>query len=268
MNKTSCSLCIATYNWPEALRLCLDSVLMQSHMPIEIIVCDDGSSESTRMVIEDFQKRSPIPVVHVWQPDEGFQLARIRNKGFAVAKGDYIIQTDGDLMLHRNFIRSHLHFSKKGSFLSGTRVPMDEILSSEILQKGEVRYPSIFSGHIRKKYNAIDSTLLASLHMKLVGKQKRYNYVLGCNMSFWKEDLLLVNGYDETFKGWGKEDNDIAVRLMNAKIKLEFLKYAGIAYHFYHREATRQNLEENMRMLNDAVRSGKTRIKQGISLHT
>lgn len=243
-------------------------MLLQSHLPDEIIICDDGSGESTQHVIKEFQNRSHIPVVHIWQPDEGFQLARIRNKGFAIAKGDYIIQADGDLIFHRDFIKSHLHFSRKGTFLSGSRVPMDDLLSRRILERKTVFYPSILSKHISKRYNAMNNRLLAWAHMNFSRKKRKYNYVLGCNMSFWKKDLLLVNGYDETFKGWGKEDNDIAVRLMNAGVDLQFLKYSGVVYHFHHNEAERKNLDENMRLLNDAMLSGKTYIEQGISLHT
>lgn len=265
MNKISCSLCIATYNWPEALRICLDSVMKQTHMPSEVIICDDGSGEATASVIKAFQEKSPIPIIHIWQPDEGFQLARIRNKGFAVANGDYIIQTDGDLIFHHDFIKSHMHFARKGSFLSGSRVPMNELLSNQILESKKVQYPSVFNKQIGKKYNALNSPLLASLHLQFSRKKRKYNYVLGCNMSFWKEDLLKVNGYDESYKGWGKEDNDIAVRLLNAGTDLKFLKYSGIAYHFYHKEAERKNLDENIRALEQTIHAGKTWIEKGIS---
>ena len=45
------SLIIATYNWPEALRLCLDSILRQTILPSEIIIADDGSDERTTKLI-------------------------------------------------------------------------------------------------------------------------------------------------------------------------------------------------------------------------
>ena len=54
------SLIIATYNWPRALELCLESVMRQSTMPSEILIADDGSGMSTRNVVERFAAISPF----------------------------------------------------------------------------------------------------------------------------------------------------------------------------------------------------------------
>ena len=56
------SLIITTYNWPQALELVLRSVEMQSQLPHEVIVADDGSSKSTADVVKDFQGRLQLPV--------------------------------------------------------------------------------------------------------------------------------------------------------------------------------------------------------------
>ena len=68
------SLIISTYNSPKYLALALNSVLMQTRMPDEVIVADDGSGEETRMLIAKFQKQFKVPLIHVWQPDEGFRV--------------------------------------------------------------------------------------------------------------------------------------------------------------------------------------------------
>src|SRR5215216_4307543 len=126
-----CSLLIATYNWPVALELCLKSVLNQKILPDEVIIADDGSKEETRILIEGFQKSFPVPLYHIWQPDEGFQLAKIRNKGIVAARFPYIIQIDGDLILHPLFIKDHLQLKKQGYFTTGSRV----MLSHETTQR-------------------------------------------------------------------------------------------------------------------------------------
>ena len=90
--KTSCSLIIATYNWPEALNLVLLSIQKQTILPNEIIIADDGSSSKTQMLIADFQKIFSIPLIHVWHEDKGFRLAKIRNKAIKIANFSYIIQ--------------------------------------------------------------------------------------------------------------------------------------------------------------------------------
>src|SRR5687768_10761216 len=99
MTTITTSLIISTYNWPEALNLCLMSIKSQTLLPDEIIIADDGSSGETKVLIENFQRSFEVPILHVWQPDQGFQLSRIRNKAIARATKEYIIQIDGDLIL-------------------------------------------------------------------------------------------------------------------------------------------------------------------------
>lgn len=80
-----------------------------------------------------------------------------------------------------------------------------------------------------------------------------YKHVLGCNMAFWKEDLMSVNGYDERFIGWGKEDNDISIRLLNSGVKLRFIKFSCISYHLYHRKIRRKKNNNNEMLFKESV---------------
>ena len=105
------SLIITTYDWPEALNLVLQSVENQRVLPNEVIIADDGSDERTTKVIEYYKKK--IKLKHVWQKNNGFQKAMILNKSICQASGDYIIQIDGDIILHKKFIQDHLYHSKK-----------------------------------------------------------------------------------------------------------------------------------------------------------
>src|SRR6056300_334152 len=95
------SLIITTYNWPEALELVLLSALRQSVLPNEIIIADDGSTKATERLISKIAGKSPIPIIHSWHEDKGFRLSRSRNLAIAKTSCEYIICTDGDLILHR-----------------------------------------------------------------------------------------------------------------------------------------------------------------------
>ena len=55
MNMTTVTLLISTYNWEDALRLCLLSALVQTVPPYEIVVADDGSREDTRKLIDEYR---------------------------------------------------------------------------------------------------------------------------------------------------------------------------------------------------------------------
>jgi glycosyltransferase involved in cell wall biosynthesis len=94
------TLIVTTYNWPAALELTLKSIARQSLAPGEVIVADDGSGPDTAQVIEHWKKEIAAPVSHMWQPHEGFRLARSRNRAIAAATGEYLMIVDGDMVLH------------------------------------------------------------------------------------------------------------------------------------------------------------------------
>ncbi len=267
MKSFSVSLVISTYNRPDMLRLCLQAVLAQTILPDEIVIADDGSGPATKQLVDEFAANSPVPFVHVWQPDDGFQLAAIRNKSFAKASGDYIIQTDGDIILHRHFIKDHIRMAKKNTCISGARSLLDAAFSSTVIQQQQYRQPSFFSSHLGKRFNAFRNFLLMQLNYFIQRGSKQYKYVLGANMAFWKSDLVKVNGYNEAFKGWGKEDNDLAARLCNAGIKLRFIKFGAVVFHLYHAEAIRGNLATNENLLQQTVDNKITFVLSGISGH-
>jgi len=95
------SLLISTYNWPRALELCLRSALDQTRLPEEILIADDGSTDETKTVIDELRKISKVPVHHFWHEDKGFRKTIILNEAIRQSRSEYIIQTDGDILLQR-----------------------------------------------------------------------------------------------------------------------------------------------------------------------
>src|ERR1700712_962551 len=109
MHYIKCSLVISTYNWPQALELCLKSVATQKHLPDEVIIADDGSGEETRLLIDKYKKDFPVPLLHLWHEDKGFRKTIILNKAINQSSFEYIIQVDGDVILEKHFISDHLN---------------------------------------------------------------------------------------------------------------------------------------------------------------
>src|SRR5690606_36898742 len=116
------SLLISTYNWPEALELVFNSLSAQTQMPDEILVADDGSGKETTNLIENFRVETNIPLKHIWHEDEGFRRTFILNKAIAASESDYIIQIDGDCIMHKNFVEDHIKSTSENTFLFGSRV--------------------------------------------------------------------------------------------------------------------------------------------------
>ncbi|WP_159467826.1 glycosyltransferase family 2 protein [Dyadobacter sp. 3J3] len=259
---TKSSLIISTYNWPEALRLCLLSVKEQSVLPDEVIIADDGSTEETSAIIEAIRPTFPVRLVHIWHKDEGFQLSKIRNKAIATSSFKYIIQIDGDLILHKHFIKDHLNLSKPGAFMTGSRVLMNKQLSERLLrlQKTGIQ---LFEPGLGNLFNRVNAAWLS----RCLADHYRTHDIFslrGCNMAFWKEDLVRVNGYNECFTGWGREDNEIAVRLINSGIRKRTIKFGGIVFHIHHQEADRRNYQENEGRLTYALQNNSVYCSQGL----
>lgn len=89
-------------------------------------------------------------------------------------------------------------------------------------------------------------------------------YLRGCNMAFWHEDLVRINGYDARYEGWGQEDNEIAQRLLNAGLRKRFLKLGGVLYHLYHNERPREQQEQHFDLLRQSAEEGWIRAEQGM----
>ena len=261
-NKPTVSLIIATYNWPEALDLCLSSIALQTILPDEVVIADDGSKEATTTYIQEKSKNFPCSVVHVWHEDVGFRLTVIRNKAIVNATGDYIIQIDGDVILNKHFVADHLCMAKEGCFATGSRIMMTQELSLDLLKEKPVEI-SPFTKGLRNKLNAFRSSLLAN-YFRFRYKKDSPHYIKGCNMAFWKKDLLAVNGYNEDMTGWGYEDNEIAARLINSGIRKQYLKFYGIVYHIYHPLSSHDRETINADIFNEALDQKAIYCKNGL----
>lgn len=263
--RISVSVIIPTYNWPEALYLCLQSILIQSILPDEIIIADDGSKQDTRDLINNIRKKTTVPIIHVWQEDDGFRLAQIRNKAIAKSSKDYIIQIDGDVILHKDFIKDHIRFARKGSFVSGSRVIIEKELAERLLSSQTFNI-SIYTKGTHSKLNGIHLPWLSSLQEKY--RQDDILYVRGCNMAFWRNDLLQVNGYNEEMTGWGREDNELASRLINLGIEKRIIKFAGIMFHIHHPMRSRTSVNKNDEILQQTITSKAIWCTKGITQYT
>jgi glycosyltransferase involved in cell wall biosynthesis len=102
--KPTISLIVATYNWPEALKLCLLSIKRQTSLPIEVIIADDGSDMRTTTLIAEIQKNFPIPLVRTWHEDLGFRKSIILNKAIKKAVGSFLVQFEGVFFFEHIFL--------------------------------------------------------------------------------------------------------------------------------------------------------------------
>ena len=259
----SSSLIIATYNWKAALALVLAAVRAQSVLPVEVIVADDGSRDDTRELVVREAASFPVPLLHFWQEDDGFRKSAILNEAMARARGEYLIALDGDMLVHPQFVRSHLRFARRGWFIQGSRMMLGERATARTLAAGR-RAAGALSPDVRNRINGIHAPFLSRFSR---GEQGPIHRTRGCNISFWRDDIVRVNGYNEEMEGWGREDTELVARLMNAGVKRRNLKFAAVTYHLHHEARDRNSDAENLALALAVVRDGVTRCERGIGRH-
>lgn len=231
------SVIISTYNKPEYLKLVVQSYREQSYGNFEIIVADDGSSDETKEVIKSISKNCKLDIKHVWQPDKGFRLAKIRNLAVKEAAGDYILFTDQDCISHPELLNDLVGNAAAGRVIQGSRRNISlknsrEIITDKIIDS--------------KKLNALSRPFFSYVFNNFT--LLHIGALTGCNLSLYKKDFELLNGFCEEYEGWGAEDFDLGFRAFMEGLKFKFLFKKAYVYHLYHPQ-TRNYLNRNYRLL-------------------
>ena len=243
------SLIVTTYNRPDALEAVALSCFAQSDKDFEIIIADDGSTDETRDCVAQLEARSPVPMRHIWQPDAGFRLAMARNRAIAAASGQYVVILDGDCVPQANFIAQHRKLARPGFMVTGSRILLGRAFTQRVLAEKLPLQSLALAAKLRLRANGDVNKLLQLLvTLPDVGRERRrfsWRRIKGCNMAIWRSDLELVNGFDESFAGWGHEDSDMVVRLFNAGVMRKDGAFATEVFHLWHREAQRDQASSN-----------------------
>lgn len=265
------SVVITTYNRPDALAAVVRACFMQNDKNFEIIIADDGSAANTRACVERLAAASPVPFRHVWQPDQGFRAAMARNRGTLAAGGDYIVFLDGDCIPQRDFIARHRALSQPGHLVSGSRILLSEALTRRVLDDGIDVATAQLATRLRWRLRGdINKVLQLAVRWPDLGRtSKKFSWrrIKSCNLGVWKSDLERVNGFDESFTGWGHEDSDLVVRLFHAGVMRKDGAFATEVFHLWHREAQRDQESSNRRVVLERAAAKVTQATVGLREH-
>jgi glycosyltransferase involved in cell wall biosynthesis len=263
------SVIVATYNRPDALAAVLRALARQTDSRFEVVVADDGSGPATAQVVRAWTARMAAPLRHVWHEDRGFRLAEIRNRAIRASEGRYCIFLDGDCLPRPHFVAAHRRLAQPGWFVTGNRLLLSRRLTLRILSEGLEAESWSLAGWIACRMRG-DINRLAPLLFLPLGPLRRldaarWRGARGSNMAFWREDLVLVDGFDADFRGWGREDSDIFVRLLHAGRRRKDGRFSTGVLHLWHPEADRSRLAQNDAQLEAVVASGRVRARRGLS---
>jgi len=264
----SIAVIVTTYNRPDALRAVLEGYHAQEDREFILLVADDGSREDTAEVVTRFARSAPFAVRHIWQEDLGFRAAAIRNRALAAAGADYVVFSDGDCIPLPGFVAGHRRLAGRGWFVVGNRVLLSEGLTARVLQGGmAVHGWGAFDwagARLRGEVNRLLPLFpvpLPSFIRKWPGT--RWEGAMTCNLAAWREDLVAVNGLDESYAGWGLEDSDLVIRLLRSGIRRKSARFYAPVLHLWHREQDRSALTENSRRLEEILKSDRVRAARG-----
>lgn len=251
------SVIVTTYNWPEALAACLNSLLSQQDDNFEIIVADDGSGAATQQLISGFQGCSRIPIHHVRHEDKGFRAGTIRNKAAATSQGDYLIFMDGDCIALPSFVARHRQLAETGYFVPGNRVLVSEAYSAQILEQQLPIHSASFLFFLglwlQRRINRLLPLIAWPFHHWRYRRPRFWQKAMTCNLAVWKADFITVNGFDEVFEGWGYEDSDLVIRLIHLGVKRKEGRFAVPVFHLWHTHNDRSNHDQNYQRLLDRL---------------
>jgi glycosyltransferase involved in cell wall biosynthesis len=228
------SLIVNTFQKPGHLALVLDSIARQEGVDgrFELIVSDDGSTDETPRIVESFARSAAFRVAFTTLPHDGFQLARNRNEGAKLARGRTLLFLDGDCVLPRDHVAAHLERRRTGRALLGFCARLAESESRSI------DAADLTASAVRRLVPSAERASLRARHRKMLWysliRHPTKPRLAGGNFSVWRDDYERVNGFDERFRGWGQEDDDLGLRLVAAGVRLESVLDRTYTLHVWH----------------------------------
>lgn len=235
------SAIVTTYNRSGLLRNCIASLERQTRLPDEVIIADDGSDPEHVEVIREIVGSSDLDVSHVRQEHKGFRAGTNRNNGVRRSAGDYLFFVDGDAVLFPDVIEQHLSAAEPGVWVTQYCVLLaedeTERLSVEMIREGRLHelWPEENDKRLRSLRKMYRRFRRKTFWAELLGWDmfRRKIFMSGWS-SLHREDFEKVNGFDENFAGWGREDNDLGLRLLIAGVRGRSVILKARAFHQWH----------------------------------
>ena len=260
---------VLTYNRSDALLAVLRQLSSQCGAGDVVVIADDGSRPEHVEALRKGLPRFPCAVRHVWHPDVGFTAARARNLGALHAHAPYVVFMDGDCVPNSRFARHHEQLAEPGHFVNGSRVLLGQDLSDQVI-RGTVNLAALdVSDWIRLRIGGEINKLSHLIAWPgAPGRDVarfRWKGIRSCNMGLWYGDLEAVNGFDDSFSGWGHEDADLVLRLHHAGLVRRNGFLATEVFHLWHRENDRGREGHNRERVLERVRAGVVRAERGLA---
>ena len=269
------SIIIAVYKDITALALVLETLKYQTYKDFEVIVVEDGSSIEVKLFVESVDN---LEIKHTTQDDLGVRKARSQNNGIIASSEEYLIFIDGDCLLYSTFIEGHVSLAEKGYALSGRRLNLNQNLTDK-LRKGDLKVIDIEKKLLWKYlYLVFDKSIRYEqgiylknkswIYNKFFVNRKRNTAILGCNFSCWRDDIIALNGFDESYGETAiPDDMDWDWRFKAYGIKLKSCNNVANMMHLNHKIHDRGDATHQLSRMKSNIENNKYICKLGLNTH-
>jgi glycosyltransferase involved in cell wall biosynthesis len=254
-NGPTSAVVISTYNWPWALERVLTGLARQTDLNFHVAIADDGSRDETREMLERFGKTAPFKIAHHWQEDDGFRKAQCLNKTFRATDAELFLFLDQDAVPPAHWVAQHRALYKPNRFVVGGyhRGEKDESQA--------ITFDDINNGHVerlvpfrRKLHNWWYH--VANIWSGIIRRKDRPRF-MGLNYSVARDLLFRVNGHDEMFIGWGKEDSEMRTRFRQAGGQAVSSWHTSCVFHLWHPSNPTKFKKHFNQLRYDKIRKGE-----------
>jgi hypothetical protein len=161
---------------------------------------------------------------------------------------------------HPKFVADHAALAEKGFWVQGRRCFVREEFVADFSAETIPAFGWILTGKITGAAKGV------RWPFSIIRRDTRQRGIIGCNMAFWREDIVAVNGYDEDYTGWGTgEDSDIGTRLYHLGRRRKFVYGRAITFHLNHPPAPHGHHAASLARLAETIASGKIRCVNGLT---
>ncbi len=226
---------VSSCNRRRHLERCLYSFSRQHGLErgsFEVVVADRGSSDGSQEMVRHLSMRMPYRLRVVTQASEDFGSAATENEALRLAEGSYLLLVDGDCVYPPTYLARQFRDQTRRTAWASDCVRLGqhetECISTDAVSSGDFltlvprRLPTILASRFRT-----DRICQWLRHPS----RPRFS---GHNLAVWADDLVSINGFDESLSGWSRQLEDLARRLRLVGIRIKTNANRTFGYHLWH----------------------------------
>jgi GT2 family glycosyltransferase len=257
------SVILTTFEDDHRLNLALAGYARQESAEFEIIVANDGGRwqqgrDETERLVRSYERQLDIRYVYVGPESMEFRLAKARNAAIRVSRGETLVISDGDCVPGPGLLASIAAAARQDRVLVGVRKRIHESLV-ECLGPSDIP----FLGNLAySEDRRLSDATYSEVFRRMTDSVPPDSWALcwGCLFAAPAGLVRSIGGFDERFRQWGREDEDLAERLARGAGCRFLAMPEAFVYHLDHEDRTGGT---RTRELLSAIRSDWTVVRNG-----